>query len=95
MKTATERSRQFRLKIKNSIIATLGGKCSRCGYDKCSAALCCHHVDPSKKEFGLHSGSAKKWSLTKKEIEKCILLCANCHAEIHYLQDQEQLRGRE
>jgi hypothetical protein len=60
-----------------------GGKCSKCGYDKCMDALQFHHLDPSKKEFSLGQKRQFTLSVLRKELEKCILVCANCHAEIH------------
>ena len=61
-----------------------GNKCTLCGYDKCSKALNFHHLDPSKKSFGLSErGLTRSWEKIKLEIEKCILLCANCHTEVH------------
>jgi hypothetical protein len=61
-----------------------GGKCSVCGYKKCFDALEFHHVDPSIKEF--HLGGFRGYNIEKlrKELEKCILVCRNCHTEIHY-----------
>lgn len=61
-----------------------GGKCCKCGYNKCVDALEFHHLDPSTKEF--HLGEARGYSLDKlmKEMDKCILVCRNCHAELHY-----------
>jgi len=58
-----------------------GGKCEHCGYDKFIGALEFHHTDPSKKD----PNGLKKFSFEslKKEIDKCILLCANCHREEH------------
>jgi 5-methylcytosine-specific restriction endonuclease McrA len=59
--------------------------CQKCGYNKCSAALDFHHVDPNDKEFPI----AKMWSYgwgkdrVSRELEKCIVLCANCHRELH------------
>ena len=63
-------------------IELLGGKCCRCGYNKCLSALEFHHEDLSKKEFGI-GGSAKGRSKILEEAKKCILLCANCHREAH------------
>jgi 5-methylcytosine-specific restriction endonuclease McrA len=61
-----------------------GGKCALCGYDKSPRALVFHHIDPSQKDFGLSSrGLTRSWDAIKKEIDKCVLLCANCHAEVH------------
>jgi hypothetical protein len=60
-----------------------GGACTKCGYDKCQDALEFHHVDPSVKEF--HLGEARGYNIAKLrvELEKCILVCRNCHTEIH------------
>lgn len=72
------------------IVSLKGGKCLLCGYNKCLAALHFHHVDPTQKEFQI----SKRWSASKenilKEVEKCVLLCANCHAEEHYRIDRGQ-----
>lgn len=61
-----------------------GGKCMICGYDKCPRALSFHHLDPKKKLFGIsEQGLTRSWTKIKQEIDKCILLCANCHMEVH------------
>ena len=61
-----------------------GGKCSRCSYDKCFDALHFHHKDPSKKEALVSKLFASKGKAAAyKEAEKCELICANCHAELH------------
>lgn len=60
-----------------------GGKCVLCGYDKSLAALQFHHTDPNEKEFTLGQKRGYKLETLKKELEKCILVCANCHSEIH------------
>jgi len=63
-------------------------KCSECGYDKSRAALEFHHLDPTKKDFSISS----RWTIShdklKEEIDKCIMLCANCHRELH-----EEIKG--
>ncbi|MBP9751982.1 MAG: HNH endonuclease [Candidatus Moranbacteria bacterium] len=60
-----------------------GGRCSRCGYDRCDAALEFHHVD-GQKDFGIsQDGLTRSWERIRKEIEKCILICSNCHREEH------------
>jgi len=58
--------------------------CERCGYAKNSAALCFHHKDPTKKDFGLATVSVTRRSGVAEEIAKCELLCSNCHMEEHY-----------
>lgn len=61
----------------------MGGCCQICGYDKCIAALDFHHKDDDK-EFGLSSkGRTLNFEKMKIEAQKCILVCANCHREIH------------
>jgi len=61
-----------------------GGKCEICSYDSCTAALEFHHKDPSIKDFGISTNSNKAWSKIKIELDKCVLVCANCHREIHF-----------
>lgn len=69
--------------IKQMLIQYKGGKCEKCGYNKCSRALEFHHLDPNEKDFGLSKCLTKNISNLKAEADKCILLCSNCHAEIH------------
>lgn len=59
-----------------------GGKCEKCGYNKSILALEFHHLDPKEKEFSI-SDIKLDWENIKKELDKCILVCANCHREIH------------
>lgn len=73
--------------IKHQLIIYKGGKCERCGYNKCEGALQFHHKDPSQKEFSLGQINLSKelnMDILYKEVDKCELLCANCHAEEHY-----------
>lgn len=71
--------------IKAQAVAYKGGKCSICGYDKCIQALEFHHLDTNK-DFGIgDNGYTRAWSKVKEELDKCILVCANCHREIHYM----------
>jgi 5-methylcytosine-specific restriction endonuclease McrA len=74
------------LKRKLYFIEKLGGKCCKCGYHKNISALEFHHLDPSEKEFGADARHLSNTSMEKleREIEKCILVCANCHREIHH-----------
>jgi hypothetical protein len=60
-----------------------GGACQLCGYDRCIAALGFHHRDPAEKSFALSQrGVARSLATARGEAAKCILLCANCHAEV-------------
>ena len=68
----------------------LAGGCELCGYDDCISALEFHHKDPSMKSFGIsNKGLTRKWELVKLEIAKCMLLCSNCHRELHSSEDTE------
>lgn len=65
-------------------------KCKQCGYDKHPVALDFHHKDPSKKDEGLArlitTGSMKR---IQEELEKCDVLCANCHRILHYIEEEQ------
>ena len=72
-----------------------GGKCIRCGYDKCIKALEFHHLDPSKKDFTISNDHFKLLDAVN-ESKKCILICSNCHKELHdNLWSVEELRKEE
>ncbi len=61
-----------------------GGKCIFCGYNRCMAALDFHHLDPTQKEFGISmDGITRSWIRVQLELDKCVLVCSNCHREIH------------
>lgn len=73
-----------RKKLREVAIQYKGGKCVFCGYGKCIDALEFHHLDPKEKDFGISkNGMTRSWEKTKKEVDKCILICANCHRELH------------
>lgn len=73
-----------RKKIKEMAISLLGGQCFFCNYKRCHSALDFHHLDEKNKKFGLSKdGITRSWEKTKAELQKCILVCANCHREIH------------
>lgn len=67
-----------------------GGKCEKCNYNKCIDALEFHHLDPNEKDPNFKS--IRYWGLEKAKIElnKCALLCSNCHREEHFKQKEEQ-----
>jgi 5-methylcytosine-specific restriction endonuclease McrA len=79
---------RFRLRAKYKLQS--GGKCQTCGYDKCLDALQFHHKIPSDKKFNIGDAiwGIKKISKSdiQLEISKCILLCANCHFELHSIE---------
>ena len=84
-KCNVERVTERRKKVKQLLVNHFGGKCSLCGYDKYVGALAFHHLDPSIKDFGIsNKGNTRSFERQLKELEKCILVCNNCHAELHH-----------
>jgi hypothetical protein len=61
----------------------LGGKCKNCKYSKNISALAFHHVNGKEFQLDARSLSNRKIEPIIKEVEKCVLLCNNCHAETH------------
>jgi len=76
------------LKRKYEYILSQGGKCEFCGYNKNIAALEFHHKNPNEKEFQIDLRRFSNCNIQKleKELNKCMILCANCHREIHNLE---------
>lgn len=73
-----------RHELKEKAVKYKGGKCQICGYNKYIGALEFHHVDPNLKDFSISTdGFTYGWEKIKTEIDKCILVCSNCHKEIH------------
>jgi len=60
-----------------------GGGCCICGYDKCYYSLDFHHLDSEEKEMQISRNWQRSWKSLKAELDKCILVCRNCHGEIH------------
>ena len=75
--------------MKIALIKYKGGACCKCGYNKSIRALEFHHLNPKEKDFGI-SKTCKDFDDLKKEVDKCILVCANCHAEIHEALENEK-----
>ncbi len=73
-----------RQQLKEMGVEYLGGKCIKCGYNKCIAALEFHHRNPSEKEFNISRYQNLSWMKILTELDKCDLLCSNCHRELHY-----------
>ena len=72
----------WRKRTKKKLIEYKGGKCELCGYNKCDSALQFHHKAPTEKDFSI-SGKSLSFDRLKEEVDKCMLVCSNCHAEIH------------
>ncbi len=90
----TDNVTNFRRKRKLQCIEYLGGKCIDCGYNKCQASLDFHHTDPSIKETELSKLFNRKWEIVQKELDKCILICRNCHGERHEKEFLDGLQKR-
>ena len=73
---------EWRYRTKQRLVEYRGGKCLVCNYKRNLSSLDFHHIDPSKKDFGISRYSRGIEDL-KKEVDKCALLCSNCHAEVH------------
>ena len=72
-----------RRKVKEILVTEAGGRCVVCGYARYAGALQFHHLDPASKRFGLAlNGVARSLERARREAAKCVLLCANCHAEV-------------
>lgn len=78
------RVKNRRQKLKSEAIKYKGGKCEKCGYDKCEWALDFHHTNSKEKEFTISRYCTLSWEKLKIELDKCIMLCANCHREKHF-----------
>ena len=69
--------------IRRKATEYLGDKCCFCGYSRCLSALDFHHIVDEDKNFTIRDGVTRSWSRVQQELEKCILVCSNCHREIH------------
>ena len=83
-KCQSEAVKRRRNKLKEMAVEYKGSCCNKCGYNKSITALEFHHLDPSEKDFGIsNKGETRSWERIKKELDKCVILCANCHREEH------------
>ena len=81
LKNAVAKRRKL---IRQKAIEFKGNKCAICGYNKCIKTLEFHHTLSGKKDFGISAkGYTRSWKKVEEELNKCILLCANCHREVH------------
>lgn len=70
--------------FKKKCVEYKGGSCSRCGYDRYIGALEFHHLDPTQKDFTIAKAKLTTFGeKVQKELDKCVLLCSNCHREQH------------
>lgn len=80
-RTCISKIRRYKAKLKS--VEYLGGKRVKCGYNKHIAALEFHHIDPSNKDYLIGDLKNRKWEKIVKELDKCVLLCSNCHRIEH------------
>ena len=76
------KTRHYRIKAR--CVEYKGGQCEICGYTKCVAALEFHHRDERTKKFEVGGAYNRSWDVVRAELDKCLLLCGNCHQEHHY-----------
>ena len=76
-------TKEARKALKKKCLEFKGNKCEKCGYSKCMEALEFHHLDPTQKEFEISGSNSKNWNKIVNELKKCLLVCSNCHREIH------------
>jgi len=84
----------WRERTKHRAIDYLGGSCERCGYKRCKDALEFHHRDSTEKSFSVSKAMVhiRSWEAIRAELDKCDLLCANCHRELHAAEQIELRR---
>ena len=85
LSVSSERVKAWRKRSKERIVEAMGGECVCCGYSRCIASLALHHLDPREKEvgFGAIRANPRSWLRIVEELRKCVLVCHNCHSEIH------------
>ena len=85
MSKSSEKVKRWRHATKDRIVESMGGRCVVCGYSRCNSSLDLHHLNPEEKDFSFASAlaSPKSWTKFVVELRKCVLVCRNCHGEIH------------
>lgn len=78
-----EQVQKSRTNRKLDMVYVMGGQCQCCGYHRDVHALEFHHINPAEKDFSFNKAESVGWETIRKELPKCILVCANCHREIH------------
>ena len=80
-----EAVQSWRRRTKERIVQAFGGACGICGYNKCTDSLALHHLNPKEKDFSLGKIRANiiSWQRIVLELRKCVMICHNCHSEVH------------
>ena len=83
--SSSQAVKDWRERTKDRVVRAMGGECQICHYHRCFKALELHHLDPSVKEYSLGAmrASPRSWDRIVIELRKCVLLCSNCHKELH------------
>lgn len=81
-KSCVSNRRRYQMKLR--CIDYLGGKCSACGVIGCPEIYDFHHIDPTTKKFTISGKMSHSWKFLRDELDKCSLLCANCHRTFHF-----------
>lgn len=71
--------RRFKLTVR--MLEYKGNSCVLCGYSKCKQSMDFHHI--RDKKFAISGSHCRSWNEIKEELDKCVLLCRNCHGELH------------
>ena len=81
-------------KLRRILLSIKLYKCNNCGYNKCKRALCFHHLNENTKIFTLDSSNLMKKNMNDIliEFDKCIILCQNCHSDLHQLERESNLK---
>lgn len=88
-KCEVENVSNWRRNTKLKAVSYKGGKCEHCGLVSSYPQVYeFHHLDPKQKDFGIGKGGTLSWSKIQKELDKCIILCANCHRIEHAKKDE-------
>ena len=80
-KRASQCQISWQRRLKEKAVAYKGGHCQKCGYSRCIGALEFHHLDPKQKSFSI-GRMRRAWDKVRIELDKTILVCANCHREL-------------
>lgn len=85
MKVSIHNMHSKQREFKERCVVYKGSECQYCGYKKCIGALEFHHIDPKQKDFSISKRKlCRDFEEIKTELDKCLLLCANCHREEHH-----------
>lgn len=95
-KRCTNSERLVRMRrFKEKCVEYKGKECELCGYNKYIGALEFHHKDPSQKDLQISKVRGRTFNeIIKKELDKCQLLCSNCHRELHFIENQKKTYNR-